>query len=140
MSSKYDIITDRFKVGPGVWISSHIIAFYASTRELQTNYCMILRMLYYNFPCSNCRQHAMEYIEKKPPEMAISDDPTSLFKWTVDFHNHVNITEKHEAALDWKLLYKKYQENAPEDLGIVKSTKTPIQKANDVKYQKLMMK
>ena len=44
------------------------------------------------FPCMNCRNHAKDYVRKNPLMEAIKkDDPLSLFIWTVNFHNFVNM-------------------------------------------------
>ena len=39
-------------------------------------------------PCNECRDHATAYVKAKPPTVSSKD---ALLKWTLDFHNAVNI-------------------------------------------------
>jgi hypothetical protein len=39
-------------------------------------------------PCNECRDHATAYVKAKPPAVASKD---ALLKWTLDFHNAVNV-------------------------------------------------
>lgn len=39
-------------------------------------------------PCNECRDHATAYVKAKPPAVSSKDD---LLKWTLDFHNAVNV-------------------------------------------------
>jgi hypothetical protein len=39
-------------------------------------------------PCNECRDHATAYVKAKPPSVTSKD---ALLKWTLDFHNAVNV-------------------------------------------------
>jgi hypothetical protein len=112
MSSVYDIKSDPKKTGPGMWLTIHILAFNSTTIDSQKIFCSTIKIICSNIPCSNCRQHAMDYIESNPPEKYISEDSKSIFKWSCDFHNDVN-KRTNSTILDPNILYSKYEENSP---------------------------
>ena len=111
MSSVYDIKSDPKKTGPGMWLTIHILAFHSTTKDSQKIFCSAIRIICSNIPCSNCRQHALDYIESNPPEKYVSEDSKSIFKWSCDFHNNVN-KRTNSIILDSDILYQKYKENS----------------------------
>jgi hypothetical protein len=80
-------------IGPGYWALFHSNSLVANTRDKKALIGKIIVMAIDNFPCRDpCRKDAIAYIKKNPILPAVdSNDELSLFKWTVDFHNHVNL-------------------------------------------------
>jgi len=79
-------------IGPGYWASWHIKSLQADTKERKSEIARNIAIDISYFPCMKCRNHAKEYIKGKPLMPAVrSGDPLSLFKWTVEFHNAVNL-------------------------------------------------
>lgn len=76
-------------VGPGFWASWHIRTLKYTKKEDKILIKKIIEWDIFNFPCMECRGHAMEYLAGHP--IVIDDKPHSLFQWTVDFHNTVNM-------------------------------------------------
>lgn len=130
----YKLTNNKNKFGPGMWYSIHILAFNAKTREQQILYCKTIKTLCSNLPCHTCRDHALKYLEETSPEKAINDDnERSMFKWSCDFHNNVNVTKTPPSPmLNWELLYKEYHENAPkgDDIEQKKEEKIPVRGYN----------
>lgn len=91
-------------IGPGYWASWHIKGLKADTREkkLELARCISIDVLY--FPCEACQKDASEYIRTNSMYTAInSDDPFSMFNYTVDFHNYVNLKlKKSIGTLDYE--------------------------------------
>ena len=79
-------------IGPGYWAAWHIKSLKADNREKKTETARSIVIDVINFPCKECNKDAKEYVRTHPMLEAInSDDPHSLFNWTVDFHNYVNL-------------------------------------------------
>ena len=76
-------------IGPGFWASWHIRTLNYIKKEEKMLNKKIIEWDIFNFPCMECRGHAVEYLAKNP--IIIDEDQYSLFKWTVDFHNTVNM-------------------------------------------------
>jgi hypothetical protein len=84
--------TNPAYIGPGYWASWHIKALKADTKDkkLEVARCISIDVL--NFPCGFCQKDASEYIRTHPMYSYINnDDPYSMFYYTVDFHNYVNL-------------------------------------------------
>jgi hypothetical protein len=82
-------------VGPGYWTSWHLKALSANDKDkkIELARCIVIDILH--FPCMKCRGDAKEYVRTHSLIPAVNDDdPLSLFEWTVDFHNYVNIKLK----------------------------------------------
>ncbi len=47
-------------------------------------------MLLKDLPCSNCRKHAMEYINEHTPFEYINEHVSPLFYWSFIMHNKLN--------------------------------------------------
>jgi hypothetical protein len=71
--------------GPGRWQSIHVTAASAVTTEKFKNFCEWIRDQIDHLPCSECTEHAKEYLQSNPPEKA-----EDAFIWTWRFHNTVN--------------------------------------------------
>lgn len=72
--------------GPGTWTVSHILAIVCDENDDHEFYCKLMDRLIHGLPCSKCRRHAVKYLSKNP----IDGGSSSLFVWSVDFHNAVN--------------------------------------------------
>lgn len=79
-------------VGPGYWANWHTNSLHTNTREKKAELARNIVTSVDNFPCRDpCRKDAVAYIKKNPLLEAVNNrDEMSLFKWVVDFHNHVN--------------------------------------------------
>jgi len=79
-------------IGPGVWYTFHSLAAEAKNDLEKKEVIKHIRMLHHKFPCSDCKGHFGEYLEKHPPEETLGKNQSedSLFLWTVNFHNAVN--------------------------------------------------
>src|SRR5258707_12407638 len=113
------IPSDPRKFGEGAWLSIHIMAYYAITQDLQKTFCTSVRQIGSNLPCHTCRNHSNQYISDHPPENAISNDPKSMFEWSVNFHNNASIIAGHP-IVDWKVAYDAYAKNAPATIPMIK--------------------
>lgn len=79
-------------IGPGYWANWHTTSLIADTKEKKTTVARGIVMAVETFPCKDpCRKDFIKYIKNNPLLPAVeSEDPLSLFKWTVDAHNYVN--------------------------------------------------
>ena len=79
-------------LGPGYWAAWHIKTLKALDKSKKSETARGIAMDISLFPCLECRNHAIEYVKNHPLINAVnSKDELSLFKWTVDFHNAVNL-------------------------------------------------
>ena len=79
--------------GPKLWYSLHIITFnYPDTPTIidKQNFETFFTSLQYVIPCSLCRQHYKEHLEKNPIRPHL-ENKIALSKWLVEIHNQVNI-------------------------------------------------
>ena len=142
MALAYKLSDDPRKFGKGMWISIHILAYHAKSKDEQIAYCKTVRTLCSNITCHDCRGHAMEFIAKSPPERAISDtNEKSMFRWSCDLHNNANTITK-SPILNWELIYKEYEKNEPTQVQQVEDTpieaKTAVQKSHQEIYDRIM--
>ena len=83
---------DAKYLGPGYWASWHIKSIYADTESKKGEVARNIALDIKNFPCLKCQTHAKYYVSKNPLIKAVKNkDPLSMLKWTVDFHNEVNL-------------------------------------------------
>lgn len=79
-------------IGPGYWAAWHIKAMKADTRDKKVEVARNISIDVLNFPCDVCNKDAKEYIKNNSMLPHVDNPkPLSLFNWTVDFHNYVNI-------------------------------------------------
>lgn len=100
-------------IGPGYWAAWHIKALKADTREKKLEVARSISIDVLNFPCEVCHKDASEYIRTHPMYEAInSEDPYSIFYYTVDFHNHVNLKlHKSIGSVDHDTARRMWEEN-----------------------------
>lgn len=79
------MISSNKEWGPGRWQSIHVTAASSVTSQKFRIFCEWIRDQIDHLPCSECTDHAKEYLEHNPPEK--SED---AFIWTWRFHNTVN--------------------------------------------------
>jgi hypothetical protein len=90
---------DPTYIGPGIWFNMHLDAVMALTKSDQMAVIRRIRILQSRFPCSKCKIHFGEYLERHPPEQICGQSADSLFQWSVDFHNAVNsFTDKSQVS------------------------------------------
>lgn len=83
---------DSKYLGPGYWASWHIKSIYADTESKKGEVARNIALDIKNFPCLKCQTHAKYYVSRNPLIKAVKDkDKLSMLKWTVDFHNEVNL-------------------------------------------------
>ena len=83
---------DAKYLGPGYWASWHIKSVYADTESKKGEVARNIALDIKNFPCLKCQTHAKYYVSRNPLIKAVKNkDPLSMLKWTVDFHNEVNL-------------------------------------------------
>lgn len=134
--SYYKANNDPKVVGPGIWAMIHPIAKEAKTRNEKREASVLIKRLISYMRCQKCKTHAGSYMEKHPFTNAInSNDPLSLFKWTVDFHNTVNrFLEKPQFSYIDAL--KEWDENeiCLEDCGQEKIKEEKIKREKALEY------
>lgn len=89
-SHNHQKLHDPTYIGPGIWFNMHLDAVTAYTKSDQNAVIARIRKLQSRFPCSKCKVHFGEYLERHPPEQISGASGDSLFRWSVDFHNAVN--------------------------------------------------
>lgn len=77
--------------GPGYWISWHLQSYKANNYDKKCETARGIVIDISGLPCSKCKEDSIEYVKNNPLMNVVKNkDKLSLFKWTVDFHNHVN--------------------------------------------------
>lgn len=78
--------TDPKVWGPGVWYCIHTIAL--NSRDIRSDQRTV-QIIIENIPCSKCREHALNFLEKNPfREVGLNS--SDFFRWTVELHNKCN--------------------------------------------------
>lgn len=103
---KKDVINkmsaDPKVIGPGYWASWHISSLNADEKNKKSEVARRIAIDINYFPCMNCRNHAKDYVRKHPLMDAVrSKDQYSMFKWTVDMHNFVNMRQG-KSMINWE--------------------------------------
>jgi hypothetical protein len=89
-----DTVTDAIDPalwGKSFWDTLHYAAAgfpAAPTEERKESATKFFSTFAEVLPCNECRDHATAYVKAKPPAVASKD---ALLKWTLDFHNAVNV-------------------------------------------------
>lgn len=113
-ASKRDI-SDPTIVGPGVWHTLFVEAFWAREPEQQQAFIDFVHRQADNFPCSKCQNHWKEYINNHPLERFLgvkTEEGLSLgmFIWTWMFKNAVNY-RLGDPPVSWDTAYNYYANN-----------------------------
>ena len=95
--------------GKYLWISIHFIALgYPTipTTDEQIGYAKFFTDLAIVIPCKLCAEHYSKMLRKVPLTDDVLENNETLFKWTVDIHNLVNIeTNKEQLSYKRALLF-----------------------------------
>jgi|TARA_R110000822_G_scaffold103182_8_gene229762 hypothetical protein len=84
--------TDPKYLGPGYWASWHLKSVHSDTARKKAEIARNIALDIANFPCEKCKTHAKEYVSRHPLMDAVKDkNKYSMFHWTVNFHNEVNL-------------------------------------------------
>lgn len=99
--------------GPSMWFMFHLIAAtypVSPTSADKANYLAFYKSLQHVLPCVGCRKGYEIIINSEPTKLSSRTMSTreSLFKWTVDAHNRVNVKLKKPVQSDWKAWYREY--------------------------------
>ena len=89
--------------GPHAWQFLHSITLsYPDnpTLEDKNNHAQFFNSIQNILPCQSCRDHYTQNLQALPIEQHL-DNKESLFRWLVDIHNRVNVTNnKREYSYD----------------------------------------
>jgi len=78
--------------GPEGWHFIHFIAMnypITPTEDDKQKFNTFFQSLQYTLPCEGCAYNFGEKLKKSPPRL---ESRKSLFEWTVDMHNEVNVS------------------------------------------------
>ncbi len=75
-------------VGKGIWHTLHLLALHATTTKLKESYVIMVTSLSEHFGCESCKPDFKLYVSQIKKYYFIE---LGLFKWSVDFHNAVNV-------------------------------------------------
>ena len=80
-----------------------------------------------------------------PENFIDENNEKAMFKWSCEFHNHVNRSKTPPSpVLNWEIIYKDYENNASKDnnesMNTQMTTKTSPQRFNEDIYKKLNAK
>ena len=105
---------DPKRIGPGVWYTLQTQAKSAMTDIEKTIFIKNFRKLIEEFPCLDCRGHAIKYIQANPPEdfwtVIYDGKDVGLSKYISMFHNSVN-QRLGKPILSWETVYSMYYDN-----------------------------
>ena len=105
--------------GPHAWQFLHSITLsYPDnpTLEDKNNHAQFFNSIQNILPCQNCKDHYTQNLQAFPVEQHL-DNKESLFRWLVDVHNRVNVTNnKREYSYDevtelYEKIYSKSEGN-----------------------------
>ena len=89
--------------GPHAWQFLHSITLsYPDnpTLEDKNNHAQFFNSIQNILPCQKCKDHYTQNLQASPVEQHL-DNKESLFRWLVDIHNRVNVTNnKREYSYD----------------------------------------
>jgi hypothetical protein len=132
--------SDPKYIGPGYWTAWHIKSLHADDKNKKSEVARSIVVDIIYFPCMNCRNHAKDYVRKNPLMEAIKkDDPLSLFIWTVNFHNFVNM-RLGKTMINWQQAKKLwYGENVCfENCGMDEEEKGEEEKGEEEKGEMMI--
>ena len=107
--------------GPHAWQFLHSITLsYPDnpTLEDKNNHAQFFNSIQNILPCQNCKDHYTQNLQALPIEQHL-DNKESLFRWLVDIHNRVNVTNnKREYSYDEVTeLYEKMYDKSEKSIG-----------------------
>ena len=107
--------------GPHAWQFLHSITLsYPDnpTSEDKNNHAQFFNSIQNILPCQKCKDHYTQNLQVLPIEQHL-DNKESLFRWSVDLHNRVNvINNKREYSYDEVTeLYEKMYDKSEKSIG-----------------------
>lgn len=81
------------RFGPGIWHSIHMLAYTSRTYPERLRFLNMIYTLVSGIDCLYCWHHAdanLRSISPCDPKYWQPGDEMGMFRWSVDFHNHVN--------------------------------------------------
>ena len=107
--------------GPHAWQFLHSITLsYPDnpTLEDKNNHAQFFNSIQNILPCQKCRDHYTQNLQAFPVEQHL-DNKESLFRWSIDLHNRVNvINNKREYSYDEVTeLYEKMYDKSEKSIG-----------------------
>lgn len=125
--------------GPTAWATIHLICLGAPDvlEADQLSYKKFFDALPYVLPCEKCRKHLIQHLEKHPMDAALAGGKSTLFAWSVDLHNEVNVmlgkpTMSVQDALKFWSTYKP-------SLASCKDTKNKNKKCSSCTCEKVLL-
>jgi len=79
--------------GPYIWASIHYITLgYPSnpSDETKSKYKNFMELFQYVLPCSVCREHLKDNLQKIPITNLVLSNRENFINWGIDLHNEVN--------------------------------------------------
>lgn len=96
--------------GPTIWMMIHFFA--ANLKQNKINYYIeFIKTLTYVIPCEECRKHLRSNLLKIPLNINSKSDNLSIFEWSCNLHNLVNLQLKKTKYNNCKSLFYKYLDN-----------------------------
>lgn len=112
--------------GASFWITAHSVAAaypIIPTDDDMSQYKQFYDSFQFILPCSECREHWNDVIQKRPLTDAVLTSRTTLSRWVLDTHNMVNSSLGKTTQFSWKQLCHRY-------VGIEETTNTLPKKKN----------
>jgi FAD-linked sulfhydryl oxidase len=99
--------------GPGLWFLLHAVAAAypeAPSAEDKRRHMAFIKSLAPVLPCAGCRKGMAALVSCGPLKLTacVFKDRFSFFRWTVEFHNAVNVKAGKRVNHDWVFWYKHY--------------------------------
>lgn len=91
--------------GRGIWFTLHLLALHATTNINKDAYIAMVTLLAENFGCEQCKPDFKMFVAKIKKYYYLDN---GLFKWSVEFHNHVN-TKLNKSLLSFDEALLKYK-------------------------------
>jgi len=79
--------------GPHYWHTlQELAAMYPKfpTSKQKNEYRLLFKLLLKHLPCSECSDHALDYVKKNPLTNTVMHDNRNFFSYVCEFHNSVN--------------------------------------------------
>ena len=99
--------------GPSMWFMFHLVAATypdSPTTADKANYAAFYKSLQHILPCVGCREGYKIILASDPTKISprVFTSRETLFKWTVDVHNRVNVKLKKPVQPDFRAWYREY--------------------------------
>lgn len=107
----HDVTSPEY-IGPGVWRVIHSIARRADTDFKEDRAIEMIWELIDTFPCEKCAQDGRDHWKRDNIFNYIGErDRLGIFRWTVNFHNTVNL-KLNKKMMDYDIALSLYDDDA----------------------------